>query len=112
MPIEIFDFVNARGSWLSGRMTPPEVMPHGWVLLAHCFACGEDSLTVTRVSRVLARVGIGVLCFMSPVSAKAKGTSPMWMTSSWPYPPWATLNAVVRTDREPPSSRCLSQTGY
>jgi hypothetical protein len=32
MPIEIFDFVNARGSRLSGRMTAPEVMPHGWVL--------------------------------------------------------------------------------
>ena len=73
MPIEIFDFVNARGSRPSGRMRPPEVMPRGWVLLAHCFACGKDSLTVARVSRVLARVGMGVLCFYVAGRGESEG---------------------------------------
>jgi uncharacterized OsmC-like protein/pimeloyl-ACP methyl ester carboxylesterase len=63
MPSETFDFVNARGSKLSGKIEAPEVMPRGWALLAHCFTCGKDSLAAARVSRALARAGIGVLRF-------------------------------------------------
>jgi pimeloyl-ACP methyl ester carboxylesterase len=63
MPIKTFDFSNARGNRLSGKIEAPEVTPRGWALLAHCFTCGKDSLAAARVSRALARAGIGVLRF-------------------------------------------------
>jgi uncharacterized OsmC-like protein/fermentation-respiration switch protein FrsA (DUF1100 family) len=63
MSIETFDFVNARGSRLSGKIETPELTPRGWALFAHCFTCGKDSLAAARVSRALARAGIGVLRF-------------------------------------------------
>lgn len=63
MPIETFEFINARGSRLSGKIEAPEVTPRGWALLAHCFTCGKESLAAVRVSRALARAGIGVLRF-------------------------------------------------
>jgi uncharacterized protein len=63
MPIEMFDFVNARGSRLSGKIKEPKVTPLGRALLAYCFTCGKDSLAAVRVSRALDRVGSGVLRF-------------------------------------------------
>lgn len=63
MPTETFTFASARGARLSGKIEIPEVTSRGWALLAHCFTCGKDSLAASRVSRALARVGIGVLRF-------------------------------------------------
>lgn len=63
MSIETFEFVGTRGNRLSGKIETPEVTPRGWALLAHCFTCGKDSLAAVRVSRALARAGIGVLRF-------------------------------------------------
>ena len=47
MPIETFDFVNARGSRLSGKIETFEVTPRGWALFAHCFTCGKEPLSST-----------------------------------------------------------------
>ncbi|MGY2733772.1 alpha/beta hydrolase family protein [Sphingomonas sp. UYP23] len=63
MATETFTFVNTRGSRLAGRIEAPDVAPRGWALLAHCFTCGKDGLAAARVSRALARAGIGVLRF-------------------------------------------------
>jgi hypothetical protein len=38
-----FTFVSGAGSQLSGHLEPPEGMPWGWAVFAHCFTCGKDS---------------------------------------------------------------------
>lgn len=58
-----FDFSGHKGYRLSGKLEDPEVTPRGWALLAHCFTCGKESLASVRISRALARAGIGVLRF-------------------------------------------------
>lgn len=63
MAQEIFDFDSTAGKRLSGRLEHPQTTPRGWAIFAHCFTCGKDSLAAVRVSRALARAGIGVLRF-------------------------------------------------
>jgi len=46
-----------------GRLEQPQATPRGWAIFAHCFTCGKDSIAAVRVSRALARSGIGVLRF-------------------------------------------------
>jgi uncharacterized OsmC-like protein/alpha-beta hydrolase superfamily lysophospholipase len=58
-----FDFDGSGGRRLSGRLDAPQTTPRGWAIFAHCFTCGKDSLAASRVARVLARAGIGVLRF-------------------------------------------------
>lgn len=59
----IFSFVDGAGAHLSGHLEPPEGTPRGWAIFAHCFTCGKDSHAAVRISRALARAGIGVLRF-------------------------------------------------
>jgi putative redox protein len=63
MPVETFEFIGASGSRLFGKIEAPEATLRGWALLAHCFTCSKDSLAAARISRALARAGIGVLRF-------------------------------------------------
>jgi uncharacterized OsmC-like protein/alpha-beta hydrolase superfamily lysophospholipase len=63
MPTQRFDFASPAGYQLSGQLETPESTPRGWAVFAHCFTCGKNSLAATRVSRALARIGIGVLRF-------------------------------------------------
>ncbi len=63
MPTRPFDFANATGHRLSGRLELPAGPPHAWALLAHCFTCGKDNLAAVRIARRLAGAGIGVLRF-------------------------------------------------
>jgi alpha-beta hydrolase superfamily lysophospholipase len=58
-----FDFANAAGIRLSGRLDLPAGPPHAWALLAHCFTCGKDNLAAVRIARRLAGAGIAVLRF-------------------------------------------------
>ncbi|HFJ9613164.1 TPA: alpha/beta fold hydrolase [Stenotrophomonas maltophilia] len=58
-----FDFQGASGELLSGRIEKPQGTARGWAIFAHCFTCGKDSLAAVRVSRALARYGVGVLRF-------------------------------------------------
>ncbi len=58
-----FDFTNEAGVRLSGRLEEPDAPARAWAVLAHCFTCGKDNLASVRISRALARRGIGTLRF-------------------------------------------------
>lgn len=63
MPTRPFDFHNAAGHRLSGRLELPVGSTKAWALFAHCFTCGKDNKAAVRISRRLAGAGIGVLRF-------------------------------------------------
>lgn len=63
MPTLPFDFPNANGERLSGRLELPVGSTKAWALFAHCFTCGKDNKAAVRISRRLAGAGIGVLRF-------------------------------------------------
>lgn len=63
MPTRPFDFYNAAGDRLSGRLELPVGSTRAWALFAHCFTCGKDNKAAVRISRRLAGAGIGVLRF-------------------------------------------------
>ncbi|MBL8593696.1 MAG: alpha/beta fold hydrolase [Devosia sp.] len=56
-------FRNRAGHLLHGRLEVGPVPVRQWAIFAHCFACGKKSNTAVRISRALARHGIGVLRF-------------------------------------------------
>lgn len=56
-------FRNRSGHLLHGRLETGPVPLRQWAIFAHCFACGKKSNTAVRISRALARHGIGVLRF-------------------------------------------------
>lgn len=63
MPGLDFLFDAEDGRRVMGRLETPGAPPRGWAIFAHCFTCGKDSLAAARVTRALARTGIGVLRF-------------------------------------------------
>lgn len=63
MPTQAFMFDGSDGRRVEATLEPPTTTPRGWAIFAHCFTCGKNSLAAVRVSRALARVGIGVLRF-------------------------------------------------
>ncbi|PBN00593.1 bifunctional alpha/beta hydrolase/OsmC family protein [Pseudomonas aeruginosa] len=56
------NFANRQGIILAGLLEAPEV-PRGYALFAHCFTCGKDLSSASRISRALAAQGIAVLRF-------------------------------------------------
>ena len=58
-----FRFSGSTGKQLSGRLEMPGGRVRGWAIFAHCFTCGKDNRAATRIARLLARQGIGVLRF-------------------------------------------------
>lgn len=61
---EDVDFPGGGGARLAGALHQPEDAPLlGGVLLAHCFTCGKDLATMTRLARGLALAGYAVLRF-------------------------------------------------
>ncbi|QXQ06167.1 bifunctional alpha/beta hydrolase/OsmC family protein [Sphingosinicellaceae bacterium] len=58
-----FAFNNEAGHRLSGILETGSVPIHAYAIFAHCFTCDKSSLAAVRVSRSLAKVGIGVLRF-------------------------------------------------
>ncbi|HEY5006981.1 MAG TPA: alpha/beta fold hydrolase [Caulobacteraceae bacterium] len=63
MRSEPFDFKNANGDILSARLDRPDGTPRAFALFAHCFTCDKTSKAAVRISRALADLGVGVLCF-------------------------------------------------
>ena len=63
MTSRAFVFDGSEGRSVAGTLEPPATTLRGWAIFAHCFTCGKDSLAAVRVSRALARAGIGVLRF-------------------------------------------------
>ena len=60
-----FEFENSDGLTLAGLLELPERSGDiiAFALFAHCFTCGKDIATASRISRALAARGIGVLRF-------------------------------------------------
>ena len=57
-------FENRDGHRLAALLDRPvDDDPIAYALFAHCFTCSKDSKGVSRISRALARQGIGVLRF-------------------------------------------------
>lgn len=63
MRTEPFDFVNAQGHRLSGRLDRPDGHARAFALFAHCFTCDKQTRAAVRISRALADQGVGVLRF-------------------------------------------------
>lgn len=58
-----FDFKNASGQTLSGRLEETAGEPNGYALFAHCFTCSKNTKAATQISQTLASRGIVVLRF-------------------------------------------------
>lgn len=58
-----FDFPNASGNTLSGKLELPLDEPRAFALFAHCFTCSKDVIAAHAISKALASAGIGVLRF-------------------------------------------------
>lgn len=63
MPIERFDFPNAKGERLAALLDRPAGEPAAYALFAHCFTCGKDVLAAKRIAERLTASGIAVLRF-------------------------------------------------
>ena len=56
-------FANANGEQLAAALELPDAPPRAFALFAHCFTCGKDIATATRITRTLAANGFAVLRF-------------------------------------------------
>lgn len=63
MPTEDLTFTGSSGARLNGVLHRPSGTAKGSVLLAHCFTCGKDLHTMTRLARALAREGYAAFRF-------------------------------------------------
>jgi alpha/beta superfamily hydrolase len=57
------EFPGGSGSALAGALALPDAVARAFVLFAHCFTCGKDSLAAARISSALVTRGFGVLRF-------------------------------------------------
>ena len=48
---------------LDARLELPIDAPNAWAVISHCFTCTKDTITVFRISRLLAEQGIATLRF-------------------------------------------------
>ncbi len=63
MQTERFVFPGAQGQTLSGRLDSPDTPPRAYALFAHCFTCGKDVLSASRIAAALAVHGIATMRF-------------------------------------------------
>lgn len=63
MPTETISFVGGAGARLEGILHRAEGEPKGAVLLAHCFSCGKDIHTTSRLANALAAAGYAAFRF-------------------------------------------------
>ena len=63
MPREKISFPGFDGSELSALLELPDEKPLGYVLFAHCFSCGKDLASASRISRAMVKRGFAVLRF-------------------------------------------------
>jgi len=61
--VEELSFVGGNGNSLSGLLHKPEGQAKGSILLAHCFSCTKDVVTMSRMSKGLADAGYAALKF-------------------------------------------------
>lgn len=63
MPSSRYQFRNAEGQTLSGRLEMPVATPKAFVVFAHCFTCTSKVKAATHISRALCDLGLAVLRF-------------------------------------------------
>ena len=56
-------FAGSAGFHLDARLELPAEPPRAWAIASHCFTCTKDTITIFRISRMLAEQGIAVLRF-------------------------------------------------
>lgn len=56
-------FIGGTGYSLDARLELPLEKPKAFAIASHCFTCTKDTITVFRISRLLAEHGIAVLRF-------------------------------------------------
>ena len=56
-------FIGGSGHYLDARLEMPASTPGAFAIASHCFTCTKDTITVFRISRMLAERGIAVLRF-------------------------------------------------
>lgn len=56
-------FIGGTGHALDARLESPIDTPLAYAVAGHCFTCSKDTITVFRISRLLAMQGIAVLRF-------------------------------------------------
>ncbi|NRA57499.1 MAG: osmotically inducible protein C, partial [Phycisphaerales bacterium] len=61
MPSTSISVPNQLGHELAARLDEPEGQPLAFAVFAHCFTCSKETVAAARVSRGLAKRGIGVL---------------------------------------------------
>jgi alpha/beta superfamily hydrolase len=57
------EFIGGAGYMLDARIERPIDTPNAYAVASHCFTCTKDTITVFRISRLLAERGIAVLRF-------------------------------------------------
>jgi uncharacterized OsmC-like protein/alpha/beta superfamily hydrolase len=63
MQTERFVFPGAHGQNLSGRLDAPDTPPRAYALFAHCFTCGKDVVSASRIAAALVERGIATMRF-------------------------------------------------
>ena len=56
-------FTGGTGHYLDARLELPAGTPKAYAVASHCFTCTKETITVFRISRLLAAQGIAVLRF-------------------------------------------------
>jgi alpha/beta superfamily hydrolase len=67
------EFIGGSGHMLDARLELPSSTPIAYAVACHCFTCTKDTITVFRVSRMLAELGIAVLRFDFTGLGNSKG---------------------------------------
>jgi len=57
------EFPGTDGLMVAGLLETPDSSPHSFALFAHCFTCGKDVLSASRIARALVARGYAVLRF-------------------------------------------------
>jgi len=57
------EFQGHHGNRLAGLLELPEEQPTAFALFAHCFTCGKDIASASRISRALVQKGFAVMRF-------------------------------------------------
>ncbi|WP_305806904.1 alpha/beta fold hydrolase [Stenotrophomonas sp. YIM B06876] len=63
MKIERTEFIGSDGQKLAARLDLPEGPARAFALFAHCFTCGKDIFSASRIAQALTEHGIAVLRF-------------------------------------------------
>ena len=67
------EFIGGTGHLLDARLELPSGTPKAYAVACHCFTCTKDTITVFRISRMLAEFGIAVLRFDFTGLGNSKG---------------------------------------